>query len=111
MKLPVTLKGNRDAPPNLHQLSQPQPSFEVIRPVEVNNIVTELVNSKHFKSLNAVREIMHKARLKHPADYVLLNHLFPNLQVLYESVIDEKKKKDYGDAGAARIYISLPKLE
>ena len=67
-------------------------------------------NSKSFKNSNAAREITYRAHLKNPNEEALLKDLLPHLLGLFQSILDEMKK-DYGDAGVARVYIEHPKLE
>ena len=92
----------------------PSPSgptgFEIVRPPEVNHFVLEVVRSKSFRQSNAAREITYRAKLKNPADDVPLNYLLPHLQALFDTIIEEARKK-YGDSGVMRIYISHPNLE
>ena len=90
MELPVVLNGEVDAP--LQPSSAPQPYFEIIRPVDINNFLLEVVNSKHFMNFNAVSVVIYNVRLKYPTDNLFLNHLLPNLEALLETVIDEMKK-------------------
>ena len=70
----------------------------------------EVVRSKSFRQSNAAREITYRAKLKNPADDVPLNYLLPHLQALFDTIIEETRKK-YGDSGVMRIYISHPSLE
>ena len=48
--------------------------------------------------------------MKNPSDDVPLNNLLPHLHALFDTILQETKR-DYGDAGVMRIYISHPKLE
>ena len=86
------------------------PNFEQIRPPEDNFFQLEVIQSKSFKQPHAAREITYRAKLKNPSDYVPLNNLLPHLHALFDTILQETKR-DYGDAGVMRIYISHPKLE
>ena len=70
----------------------------------------EVVRRKSFRQSNAAREITYRAKLKNPADDVPLNYLLPHLRALFDTIIEEARKK-YGDSGVMRIYISHPNLE
>ena len=48
--------------------------------------------------------------MKDSSDDVPLNNLLPHLHALFDTILQETKR-DYGDAGVMRIYISHPKLE
>ena len=69
-----------------------------------------MIQSKSFKQSHAAREITYRAKLKNPSDDVPLNNLLPHLHALFETILQETKR-EYGDAGVMRIYISHPKLE
>ena len=84
------------------------PNFEIVRPPEDNFFNLEIIQSKSFKQSHAVREITYRA--KNPSDDVPLNNLLPHLHALFDTILQESKR-DYGDAGVMRIYISHPKLE
>ena len=86
------------------------PRFELVRPPEDNFFQLEVIQSRSFKQSHAAREITYRAKLKNPADDVPLNHLLPHLHALFDTIIQETKR-DYGDAGVMRIYISHPQLE
>ena len=86
------------------------PSFEIVRPPEDNFFNLEINQSKSFKQSHAAREITYRAKLKNPSDDVPLNNLLPHLHALFDTILQETKR-DYGDAGVMRIYISHPKLE
>lgn len=106
----VQQKGKGD-PENESELEEEaQQSFQIVRPLEVNNFVLEIKNTKSFKNTNAAREITYQAKLKHPIDNLLLNDLGPNLQALFQTILDELKQ-DYGNEGVARIYINHPNLQ
>ena len=66
--------------------------------------------SRSFKQSHAAREITYRAKLKNPSDDVPLNNLLTHLHALFETILQETKR-EYGDAGVMRIYISHPKLE
>ena len=86
------------------------PRFELVRPPEDNFFQLEVIQSRSFKQSHAAREITYRAKLKNPADDVPLNYLLPHLHALFDTIIQETKR-DYGDAGVMRIYISHPQLE
>ena len=86
------------------------PNFELVRPPEDNFFQLEVIQSKSFKQSHAAREITYRAKLKNPSDDVPLNNLLPHLHALFDTILQETKR-DYGDAGVMRIYISHPKLE
>ena len=77
---------------------------------EANHFVLEGINSKSFKQSNAAREITYSARLRDPADDVPLNCLLQHLHALFDRILQEARR-DYGESGVMRIYISHPKLE
>ena len=81
-----------------------------MRPPEANHFVLEVVSSKSFKQCNAAREITYRARLRDPVADVPLNFLLPHLHALFDTVLQEARR-DYGESGVMRIYISHPKLE
>ena len=70
----------------------------------------EVIQSRSFKQSHAAREITYRAKLKNPSDDVPLNNLLTHLHALFETILQETKR-EYGDAGVMRIYISHPKLE
>ena len=86
------------------------PNFELVRPPDDNFFQLEVIQSKSFKQSHAAREITYRAKLKNPSDDVPLNNLLTNLHALFETILQETKR-EYGDAGVMRIYISHPKLE
>ena len=86
------------------------PNFELVIPPADNFFQLEVIQSKSFKQSHAAREITYRAKLKNPSDDVPLNNLLPHLQALFETILQETKR-EYGDAGVMRIYISHPKLE
>ena len=86
------------------------PTFELVRAPEDNYFQLEVIQSKSFKQSHAAREITYRAKLKNPNDDVPLNDLLPQLHALFETILSETKR-DYGDAGVIRLYISHPKLE
>ena len=86
------------------------PNFELVRPPDDNFFQLEVIQSKNFKQSHAAREITYRAKLKNPSDDVPLNNLLPHLHALFETILQETKR-EYGDAGVMRIYISHPKLE
>ena len=86
------------------------PRFELVRPPEDNFFQLEVIQSRSFKQSHDAREITYRAKLKNPADDVPLNHLLPYLHALFDTIIQETKR-DYGDTGVMRIYISHPQLE
>ena len=63
-----------------------------------------MIQSRSFKQSHAAREITYRA------NDVPLNNLLPHLHALFDTILQETKR-DYGDAGVMRIYISHPKLE
>ena len=89
---------------------QEQPTFEIVRPPEDNYFNIEVKQSKSFKQSHAAREISYKAKLKHPAEHVPLTDLLPQLHALFETILAETRR-NYGDAGVMRIYITHPQLE
>ena len=105
--MPYTNQQGRGDPPS----SPPgAPRFEIVRPPEANHFVLEVVKSKSFKQSNAAREITYKAKLKNPAEDVPLNFLLPHMHALFDSVLEEARR-NYGESGVVRIYISHPNLE
>ena len=86
------------------------PNFELVRPPENNFFQLEVIQSRSFKQSHAAREITYRAKLKDSSDDVPLNNLLPHLHALFDTILQETKR-DYGDAGVMRIYISHPKLE
>ena len=86
------------------------PNFELVRPPDDNFFQLEVIQSKSFKQSHAAREITYRAKLKNPSDDVPLNNLLSHLYALFETILQETKR-EYGDAGVMRIYISHPKLE
>ena len=66
--------------------------------------------SKSFKQTHAAREITYRAKLKSPAHDVPFTDLLPQLHALFETILSETRK-NYGNAGVMRIYISHPHLE
>ena len=86
------------------------PNFELVIPPEDNFLQLEVIQSKSFKQSHAAREITYRAKLKNPSDDVPLNNLLPHLHASFDTILQETKR-DYGDAGVMRIYISHPKLE
>ena len=86
------------------------PNFELVRPPEDNFFQLEVIQSKSFKQSHAAREITYRAKLKNPSDDVPLQNLLPHLHALFHPFLQETKR-DYGDVGVMRIYISHPKLE
>ena len=83
--------------------------FRVSKPDD-NYFVLELFGSKSFHKTEAAQEITYRAKLKNPAPDKNLSDLEPHLTALFQSLIDEMKKK-YGEYGKARIYIDHPNLE
>ena len=86
------------------------PNFELVRPPDDNFFQLEVIQSRSFKQSHAAREITYRAKLKNPSDDVPLNNLLTHLHALFETILQETKR-EYGDAGVMRIYISHPKLE
>ena len=86
------------------------PNFELVRPPDDNYFQLEVIQSKSFKQSHAGREITYRAKLKNPSEDVPLNNLLTHLYALFETILQETKR-EYGDAGVMRIYISHPKLE
>ena len=89
---------------------QEQATSEIVRPPEDNYFNIEVKQSKSFKQSHAAREISYKAKLKHPAEHVPLTDLLPQLHALFETILAETRR-NYGDAGVMRIYITHPQLE
>ena len=85
-------------------------NFVIVTPPENNYFQIEVKQSKSFKQSHAAREITYKAKLKDQAENVPLVNLLPQLHVLFETLLSETRK-NYGDAGVMRIYISHPQLE
>ena len=86
------------------------PNFELVRPPDDNFFQLEVIQSKSFKQSYAAREITYMAKLKNPSVDVPLNNSLTHLHALFETILQETKR-EYGDAGVMRIYISHPKLE
>ena len=86
------------------------PNFELVRPPDDNFFQLEVIQSRSFKQSKAAREITYRAKLKNPSDEVPLNNLISHLHALFETILEETKR-EYGDEGLMRIYISHPKLE
>ena len=86
------------------------PNFELVRSPDDNFFQLEVIQSKSFKQSHAAREITYRAKLKNASDDVPLNNLLTHLHALFETILQETKR-EYGDAGVMRIYISHPKLE
>ena len=86
-----------------------EPTFEIVRPPEDNYFQLEVRQSKSFKQSHAAREITYKAKLKNPAENVPLTDLLPQLHGLFETILTETRR-NYGDAGVMRIYITHPQL-
>ena len=85
--------------------------FELVRPPPQDNyFMLEVIQSKSFKQSHAAREITYRAKLKNPVSNVPMNDLLPHLHVLFDTILKETKR-EYGDAGVMRFYISHPKLE
>ena len=91
-------------------IGQDQPTFEIVRPPEDNYFSIEVNQSRSFKQSHAAREISYRAKLKNPAQHVPLGDLLPQLHALFETLLGETRR-NYGDAGVMRIYISHPQLE
>ena len=87
-----------------------EPTFEIVRPPEDNYFQIEVRQSKSFKQSHAAREITYKAKLKNPAENVPLTDLLPQLHALFDTILTETRR-NYGDAGVMRIYITHPQLE
>ena len=83
--------------------------FSVNR-VDENYFVLEITGTRSFHKTQAAKEITYRAKLKYPAPDKNLSDLHPHLTALFESLIEEMRKK-YGDHGIARIYIDHPNLE
>ena len=86
------------------------PVFELVRPPQDNYFQLEVIQSKSFRQSHAAREVTYRAKLKNPAENVPLNDLFNHVYVLMETILNEMRK-NYGDAGVMRLYITHPKLE
>ena len=86
------------------------PTFELVRPPEENHFILEVVDSRSFRQSNAAREITYRARLRYPAADVQLNYLLPHLHALFDTVLEEARR-NYGQSGVIRIYISHPQLQ
>ena len=91
-------------------IGQDEPTFEIVRPPEDNYFSIEVKQSRSFKQSHAAREISYRAKLKNPAQHVPLGDLLPQLHALFETLLAETRR-NYGDAGVMRIYISHPQLE
>ena len=87
-----------------------EPTFEIVRPPEDNYFKIEVRQSKSFKQSHAAREITYKAKLKNPAENVPLSDLLPQLHALFDTILAETRR-NYGDAGVMRIYITHPQFE
>ena len=90
--------------------TEKRPELKIITPPEENNFILELRQSKSFKQVNAAFEMTYKVKLAHRTPDLLLNNLLPNLQALFDTLLDHIREQ-YGEDGVARIYINHPKLE
>ena len=54
--------------------------------------------------------LYHYGEPGHPAEHVPLTDLLPQLHALFETILAETRR-NYGDAGVMRIYITHPQLE
>jgi hypothetical protein len=86
------------------------PDIEIVRPPIENHFVLELFQSKSFKKSQDVKEMTYRVKLKHPSDKVPITHLLPQLEGLFNSLIDEIRH-EFGNHGVARIFIQHPNLE
>ena len=86
------------------------PELNLVLPPEEENFVLELKESKSFKQSNAAHEMPYKLTLANKRPDLLLNNLLPNLQAMFETLLQHTREK-YGKDGVARIYINHPKLE
>ena len=84
--------------------------FTITRPPTENYFTLELFNSKSFHKSDAAQELTYKAKLKYPAPDLKITDLSPHLNALFQTLLDEMRKK-YGNSGIARIYIDHPNLE
>ena len=87
-----------------------KPQLRLVTPPEENNFILELKESRSFKQKNAAFEMTYKVKLNNTDPGLLLNNLLPNLQALFDTLLDHTREQ-YGDEGVGRIYINHPKLE
>jgi len=95
---------------SLDNFLQDKSEFTVLRPVEHNSFVLELMQSKSFKQKNVVSEYTYRVRPKYPAEEKPLNDLLPQLKGLFESLLDEIKKA-YGQTSKVRVFIQHEELK
>ena len=74
---------------------------------EKNHFVLRRGTSQSFGQNVQAGEQSYLAKLKHPSEEIGLGDMFEHLTVLFEVVMNEVKK-EYGDSGWARVYISHP---
>ena len=78
--------------------------------MQSNYFTLEVMSSRSFKNLQAVKEITYKAKLKNPSGDELLNDMLPKLYGLFETILEELRET-YSDEDLVRVYIDHPKLE
>ena len=84
--------------------------MKLVTPPEDNHFILELKESRSFRQRNAAHEMTYKVKLNNTNPDLLLNNLLPNLQALFETLL-EHTREQYGEEGVARVYINHPKLE
>ena len=86
---------------NEYENVQNKPKLEIIYPPEENHFILELKESRSFKQSNAAHEMTYKVKLNHNNPELLLNNLLPNLQALFDTLL-EHMREQYGEDGVAR---------
>lgn len=110
IKLDQQGAGNKQEIENVGETDEEPPRFVIQRPPIENNFVLEQIQSKSFKQSNAAKEITYRAKLANPSSEVPLTDLISHIQGLFETILEETRR-DYGESGVIRIYISHPNLE
>ena len=87
-----------------------QSPFVVQRPLNVNNFVLEVKQSKSFRQASAAEEITYTAVLSQPSDEVFLSDLSVDLEALFSTILNESERK-YGKSGVIRVFIQHPNLQ
>lgn len=86
------------------------PQLQLIEPPDNMYFVLDLKQSRSFRQANAAHEMTYTVKLKNKKPDLYLNNLLPNLQALFDSLL-QHTREEYGEDGVARIYIDHPKLE
>lgn len=87
-----------------------EPELHIVEPPDNMYFVLELKQSRSFHQRNAAHEMTYQVKLKNEHPDLYLNNLVPNLQALFDTLI-EHTRREYGEEGVARVYIDHPKLE